>query len=351
MPRRVFASWLTITFKLAPDLSRVSEEDRTALTRALAKEPHERFPSSTAFLDALDDRPRGSGIVPVLPISVDSPKKPTNAEIRIAAMAAPTAVVSTEPLRQATAKTAASTNESSDLSLPGFRFLECLSRNPTGEIWRTIDNEGRPRLVRLIYGFEAREGPVNQTPLDRLKRLQHEMLVPQEMIADEARLALLTEVPEKSLSDELSACQRHGQTGIPRIDLLEDLLEIAKALDDLHSQHGLHHLTLSPRNLVLLSGGRLRIADFGLAELVWLPAGHSAGALNTRYTAPELFDGQINSSCDQYSLALIYQELLTGAHPFRNLNPRQMAAARQRGCPEVSLLGPADRVIVLCASH
>ena len=41
------------------------------------------------------------------------------------------------------------------------------------------------------------------------------------------------------------------------------------------------------------------------------------GQAQRRYTAPELVQGMVTRSCDQYSLAVIYEELLTGCHPFR----------------------------------
>jgi hypothetical protein len=107
---------------------------------------------------------------------------------------------------------------------------------------------------------------------------------------------------------------------------------------------------LTPRHVLLLDG-RPRLIDFGLMELLWVPLGFEAPALNTRYCAPELFHRQSSRACDQYSLALIYQELLTGVHPFRNLNQRQMATARLRGAPDVGLLPAIDRPIILRALH
>ncbi len=294
---------------------------------------------------------QGSLALPAVLITPDLPKQNTDAEIKIGEMAA-TALVGTSKLRQVNPGLPALPAAGDDSILPGYRFLDCLSRQPTGEIWRALDGQGRARQVRFVYGFDAGAAPAGvPTPLARLRGLRHELLVPQEVIASESRLALLTDTPERSLLDELKDCQRRGQAGMPRENLLEDLLDLAGALDELFAEHGLQHLTLSPRSFVFLPNGRLRIADFGLAELVWLPAGHQAGALNTRYAAPELFEGQVSPSCDQYSLALIFQELLTGIHPFRNLNPRQMAAVRQRGRPDVALLPASDRPLMLRALH
>jgi serine/threonine protein kinase len=337
--------------QVIPDLARVHEADRPALARALAKEPRERFPSCTAFVDALEGRVQGSPALPAVLVTPDLPKKSTDAEIKIGEMAA-TAPVTADQLRQiAAAQAAAPSKVAEDSILPGYRFLDCLSRQPTGEIWRALDKSGRPRQIRFVYGFEAGQGPAEQTPLARLRRLKHDLLVPQEVVASESRLVLITDTPERTLLDELKECQRRGQSGIPRAELLEDLQALAGALDELQAEHGLQHLTLSPRSFLVLPGGKLRIADFGLAELVWLPGGHHAGALNTRYAAPELFEGLVSPTCDQYSLALIFQELLTGVHPFRNLNPRQMAVARQRGRPDVALLPATDRAIMLRALH
>src|SRR5262249_6716161 len=133
-----------------------------------------------------------------------------------------------------------------------------------------------------------------------------------------------------------------------RDELLGYLRRTAEALDGLYQAHRLQHLGLTPRVLVLV-GGQLRILDFGLIELLWLPAKHQPLVLNTRYAAVELFGGEVSPACDQYSLALIYQELLTGAHPFRNLKPRQMISPRLRGQPDVNMLPATDHDAVLRA--
>jgi hypothetical protein len=98
--------------------------------------------------------------------------------------------------------------------------------------------------------------------------------------------------------------------------------------------------------LLVEAGDRLRLEHFGLAELVWLPAGRPAAELNPGYGAPELFDGVVSDACDQYSLALIYQELLTGSHPFNGLNPQQRAEASRNGRFDLGPLPAAEREVV-----
>ena len=63
------------------------------------------------------------------------------------------------------------------------------------------------------------------------------------------------------------------------------------------------------------------------------------GGVTPVYAAPETFDGWVSRFCDQYSLAIVYQELLTGQRPFNGTNVRQLIM--QRGIANMSVIGPA----------
>ena len=164
------------------------------------------------------------------------------------------------------------------------------------------------------------------------------------------RIALIYDEHDGTLADRLNECRTASLPGVPRDELLKYFRRAAETLDELLRTCGFRHLTLSPRSLIL-DRGLLRFADFGLAELIWLPAGLQAAKFNTRYAAPEFFNGRAAPGTDQYSLALIYQELLTGLHPFQNLSPRQLALPKLRGQPDVGMLPPSDRAIVSRALH
>ncbi len=231
-------------------------------------------------------------------------------------------------------------------ALPGYQFLECLARSALGEVWKTQSPTGQRRLVKFLFGVGGQDPAAEKEALTRLRSLQHGILLEAEYLAvSPGRVAVLTDPGDQTLADLLRDCQRRSLPGLPREQLLEYLCELAEALDLLVQMHRLQHLALTPRQMVL-TGNRLSLSDFGLVELLWLPAGQQPGMINTRYAAPELFEGQISRSADQYSLALIFQELLTGVHPFRNLNPKQMANARLRGKPDLGMLPGPDRAIL-----
>jgi serine/threonine protein kinase len=317
--------------QLEPDLQFLPAADRPAVARALAKDPRRRFPSCTDFIRALLQPPApengASATEPLAaPRAADAPNgAPTTSAVR------PVSSVLTE-------------------SLPGYRFLTRLASSPTAEVWKVQAPGGHPRLVKVLYGF-VRHGPSGARQgeaeaVAQLAALRHPTLLPTEVVQHgRGRLVLLSPLVESTLRDHFQACRVQGEPGIPRWELLGYLRCAAEALDVLALQHGLQHLGLNPRNL-LLDDDRLLVADFGLAQLLWAPAGQPIAQLNGRYSAPELFEQQISGRCDQYSLALIYQEMLTGVHPHSGQARQVLARSRSRCKPGLDLLPQTDREII-----
>jgi serine/threonine protein kinase len=346
-----------------PNLSRLPEHDRPVVARALAKDSGLRLPTSTEFVRALEAAGPVLGMAPVVrnsPSAAGRDHLPTPHEINLNdtanAEASPTLartgrrdVMGTTPLPCAVTGGAGAPIPTGTGALVGYKFLECLSRGQTGEVWKTLAPGGKKRLVRFVYGYDPRAEADGEGTLARLRSLKHPTLAEVEIILeDTGRLTLISDPGETTLAGCLKECQAKGLSGIPRDQLLECLRLTAEALDDLHQRTRLQHLGLNPRHVVL-AGDLMWLADFGLVELIWLPAGIQPAALNTRYSAPELFENQISRACDQYSLALIYLEMLTGVHPFRNLNQRQMATPKLRGKPDLGMAPAPDRPILLKA--
>src|SRR5262249_35009312 len=70
------------------------------------------------------------------------------------------------------------------------------------------------------------------------------------------------------------------------------------------------------------------------------------GGVTPLYASPETFSGKISQNSDQYSLAIVYQELLTGQRPFNGKNVRALAQQHLQEEPDLRSLPEAERAIV-----
>ena len=131
------------------------------------------------------------------------------------------------------------------------------------------------------------------------------------------------ELADRNLWDRFKECRSPGLPGIPREELLGYMEESAEALDLMNNQYQLQHLDIKPQNLFLIHH-HVKVADFGLVKDLEGLQASITGGITPVYAAPETFDGKVSRFSDQYSLAIVYQELLTGQRPFAGNNVRQL---------------------------
>jgi len=126
--------------------------------------------------------------------------------------------------------------------------------------------------------------------------------------------------------------------------LVPVVVSIAAALGELH-RRGLIHRDVKPAN-ILFTGGRPKLADFGLAksgDTVGLDTLTAPGtAIGTpAYMAPELvLGGAATTASDVYALAATTFHALTGRAPRQAESLTTLAGARAEPMPRVSELSP-----------
>lgn len=122
--------------------------------------------------------------------------------------------------------------------------------------------------------------------------------------------------------------------------------QVADALDVAH-ERGLVHRDVKPGNVLVDSADHCYLSDFGLttrlADGGTTVSGRLAGSLD--YLAPEqIRRGEIDGRADQYALACVLYELLSGAPPFRRETEAQILWAHMQEEPPPLLvydeLGP-----------
>ena len=289
-----------------PNLASLPAADRPLIARALAKNPEDRFPSCMDLVRALQGEVAGSASA-----SVPANKPETQAS--------PSAQPMAETLNNLAADTQKNRPRQPVLPpdvLTDTIFQESLGNSPLFDLWKVQTPGGQKRVVKLVYGLGGPTAKLKES-VQCLKSFHHPALVPNEIVLFEpGRLVLLTDMVKETLRDRFVQCQAQKIPGIRRGELVDYLRAAAEVLDYMYQQHGVQHLGLNPRSLIL-DNGWLQITDFGLAQLFWEPTDQDIAQRNTRYAAPELFDKKITRSSDQVSLAILYAEMLTGIHPFR----------------------------------
>jgi serine/threonine protein kinase len=341
----------------APDLAALPPSDRPVAARALAKDPRQRFPSCLAFIEAL----LLTGAPERAPYDVNAnseDKRRSKRKGRMRSTPPLGAVPPESPFPSAGMGQTPSENGGIEEVVPavgefraGLEFLACLDHTPLCEVWKVRTLQGRLRMAKFSQNFGLRAGRGDQEAVKRLATLAHPALVRTE-VADRrpGSLILVMDLPAATLGERLQEYRAQGLPGLPRWELLEAMRRTAEALDYLWLQHGIQHLALHP-NTILLVGEEWGVADAGLMHWLWSPAGHAPFQLNALYSAPELFEKRTGPKCDQYSLALIYLEMLTGRHPHLGRTPRQLARLRREGKLNLDLLPAADRPILERALH
>lgn len=136
--------------------------------------------------------------------------------------------------------------------------------------------------------------------------------------------------PEGSLRDRLR--QLHGHP-LPLAQALALLRQIGDGLQFAHA-HNIVHCDLKPENILFNAENEALIADFDIARVLKsVTAGVSIGGTPS-YMAPEQFQGKVRYESDQYALACMTYEMVTGKRPFEG---DDLATLKQKHLHEAPL--------------
>lgn len=238
------------------------------------------------------------------------------------------------------------TNNASE-PIPGYRVRKRIGAGGYGEVWIADAPGGLQKAIKFVYGYLDEDRANRELKsLNRIRGVRHPFLLSLERIeVVEGQLLIVTELADTSLKARYEECRQAGMQGIPRDELLVYIKDTAEALDYMSEQHSLQHLDVKPENLLLLSG-RIKVADFGLVKDIGERSISMMGGLTPLYASPEVYDGLPSRFSDQYSLAIVYQEMLTGQLPFTGNSAAQLAMQHATADPSLESLSPIERSIL-----
>lgn len=231
--------------------------------------------------------------------------------------------------------------------ISGYLTRELIGRGGFGEVWKAEAPGGLSKAIKIVHaGIDSQRAEREMRALQRIKDVRHPLILSIERIEIVAgTLVIVTELADSSLRDLFKKSREQGLPGVPREKLLALLRDAADALDYIYEEHSLQHLDIKPENLLVV-GNRLKLGDFGLLKNIYERGASLVSGLTPTYAPPELFEGKPTRQSDQYSLAIVYQYMLTGELPFEGATAAQLAREHLSGVPRLTLLSRAERPII-----
>ena len=192
-----------------------------------------------------------------------------------------------------------------------------------GVVYHAIDpNIGRPVAIKTIHLGDARKPEEQERLRERLFRearsagiLSHPGIVTIYDVEQQDDLAYIAmEFVDGPTLDQLLSTQ----PTIAADKLFSILAQTAAALDYAH-QKGIVHRDIKPANIMIARDGTTKITDFGIAKITASDQFTMTGSIvgTPHYMSPEQVQGHpVDGRSDQFSLAVIAYEALTGEKPY-----------------------------------
>ena len=141
-------------------------------------------------------------------------------------------------------------------------------------------------------------------------------------------------------------------------ETLHFAIQIGKALEHAHSR-GLVHRDIKPHNVMVLKNGSVKVADFGIAQVMTQGDTLTKEALGSvHYISPEQAKGgRVDHRSDLYSLGVVMYEMIAGRPPYDGDTPVSVAIQHINAVPEKpSVFNPnipegLEQIIMRSMSH
>lgn len=202
-----------------------------------------------------------------------------------------------------------------------FEVVRLLGRGGMAEVYLADDSDADRQVAIKLLPQHLLHDPQFKARFERearvLAKLSHPNIVPMYEFGyhGEQPYMVNPHMAGGSLEDLLKT---KGKLSVAQaVAILEPM---CAALEAAHKK-GIIHRDLKPGNILFDEEGRVYVADFGIAKLVEGSTGLTGTAVvgTPAYMSPEQFEAkkELDGRSDQYSLAIMLFEMLSGQTPFK----------------------------------
>lgn len=233
---------------------------------------------------------------------------------------------------------------------PGYRLTRARGRGGFAEVWESDAPSGPPIALKFMLSSNAGSTARELRAIQSFQSLDHPHLVKTFGVwSVPGYIAIAMELGEATLLDLMLLYHNDLGQHIDPKSLCLYTWQVGEALDFLNMRRhvrdgrkvGFQHGDVKPNN-ILLFGDVAKLTDHGLATPTNGPMTPCPRAGTREYAAPEVFQGYLSDTSDQFSLAVTYYVLRTGHFPYPP-PPTVMPKTYYRPAPDLSLVTPAEQ--------
>lgn len=198
------------------------------------------------------------------------------------------------------------------VQIPGYKLTQELGRGSFGTVWKAERTQtGQQVAVKIVEQAEAINWDYFRRELDFLREIEehpHTLTILDAQLENNPPYIVMPLAEGGSLEEAANGSERNLKT------IEKWMWQMAEALAFIHSK-GVIHCDFKPSNVLLSSGGDVRIADLGQARR----AGHGLALGTIGFMSPEQGEEKTRSSpsvgWDVYGFGATMYWLLTGKIP------------------------------------
>jgi len=212
-----------------------------------------------------------------------------------------------------------------------YELFEPLGMGGIGTVYRARDHRfHRDVAIKILNGRFADNAARARFPEESriLSRLRHENIAAFIEFASDRNTDFLVMEYVRGLT--LARILARGP--LDESEAIRAATQLANALEEAH-RRGVFHSDLKPSNVIVTADFRVKLLDFGHANLIesarraW-SSGRVGRLATLPYLAPEtLLDGTVDCRSDVYGLGMLLFEMTTGCRPYPETSRSELAAA------------------------